>query len=184
MAIEQFITKGNVMNKVLMSILLAAIFLTACDNKAPATSTNATDTNVSDVTAAPVKPAIDSTKGVIISDNWVRANQPGQSVGAAYMTLTSPIATSLVKIESRAAGSVMMHSMNMENNVMKMRMLDELPLKPNMPEKLAPGGFHLMMFELAKPLTLGDSVTFTLHFKDAAGKISQQDVVSMVKDAP
>lgn len=172
------------MIKILFTLLIATALLTACDAKtdviaSPETATEKVGTKP--VAASVAKPA--ASKDVVISDNWVRANAPGQEVGAAYMTLTSPQDSKLVKIESATAGSVMMHSMSMDKGVMQMRMLDELPLKANMPEKLAPGGFHLMMFELAKPLTAGETVTFTLHFKDAAGNINQQTVTSTIKEA-
>jgi copper(I)-binding protein len=127
--------------------------------------------------------ACEPNEGVAIMDDWVRANAPGQKVGAAYMTLLSAQDNTMVKAETDIAGSVEIHSMTMENGVMKMRMLEELPLKAGKPEKLAPGGFHLMLFDLKKPLTAGDKVNFTLSFKDTAGNITQKQVVSPIKAA-
>ncbi len=119
--------------------------------------------------------------GVAITDNWVRANAPGQQVGAAYMTLLSTQDSTMIKAEADVAGSVEIHNMSMENGVMKMRMLEELPLKAGKAEKLAPGGFHLMLFDLKKPLTAGENVNFTLSFKDAAGNITKQQVMLPIK---
>ena len=127
--------------------------------------------------------ACETNHGVAIMDNWVRANAPGQSVGAAYMTLLSAHDSTMIKAEADIAGSVEIHSMKMENGVMKMRMLEELPLKAGKAEKLAPGGFHLMLFDLKKPLTAGENVNFTLSFKDAAGNITQQQVTLPIKAA-
>ena len=124
-----------------------------------------------------------TTTDVVITDSWVRANAPGQSVGAAYMTLNSPQDSTLVYVETPAAGTVEIHSMSMENNVMKMRMLKELPLKAGTPEKLAPGGFHLMLFDLKTPLKAGKNAVFRLSFKDNAGNITQQDVILPIKAA-
>ena len=118
-----------------------------------------------------------------ITDSWVRENAPGQSVGAAYMTLNSPKDSTLVKVETPVAGTVEIHSMSMENNVMKMRMLKELPLKAGTPEKLAPGGFHLMLFDLKTPLKAGKNAVFRLSFKDNAGNITQQNVSMPIKAA-
>ncbi len=126
--------------------------------------------------------ACEQNHSVAIMDSWVRANAPGQSVGAAYMTLLSAQDSTMVKVESDIAGSVEIHSMNMDDGVMKMRMLDELPLKAGKQEKLAPGGFHLMLFDVKKPLAVGENVNFTLSFKDAAGKITLQKVTLPVKD--
>lgn len=118
---------------------------------------------------------------VTISDAWVRENAPGQKVGAAYMTLNSTEESTLVYVESPDAGSVEIHSMTMNNNVMKMRKLEELVLKAGKPEKLAPGGFHLMLFDLKKPLKSGEKVEFKLCFKDKAGNITHQFVTLPVK---
>ena len=125
--------------------------------------------------------ACEANESVAIMDNWVRANAPGQSVGAAYMTLLSAQDSTMIKAETDIAGSVEIHSMKMENGVMKMRMLEELPLKAGKAEKLAPGGFHLMLFDLKKPLAAGESVKFTLSFKDVAGNTTQQQVTLPIK---
>jgi copper(I)-binding protein len=115
-----------------------------------------------------------------ITDHWVRATAEGQDVGAAYMTITSASDNSLVKVESSVSDSVEIHSMSMENGVMKMRMLEQIDLKANTPNKLAPGGFHLMLFDLKKPLKAGQNVSFTLHFKNQAGKESIVTVSSPI----
>lgn len=152
-------------------ILALFIALTACkaEQSAPPQA------NASQATAA-------TSAEVKISDAWVRANVPGQSVGAAYMTFTSPQESTLVYAETESAGLVEIHSMSMENGVMKMRMLDELALKANQPEKLAPGGFHLMLFDLVQPLKAGEQVKFRLCFKDAAGKITDQFITVPIKE--
>jgi copper(I)-binding protein len=118
---------------------------------------------------------------VEITHAWTRATAPGQQVGAAYMTLQSKTDMALERVESAVAGSVEIHSMTMKDGVMQMRMLETLPLKANQPEKLAPGGFHLMLFDLKKPLKVGESVDYTLHFKDSAGKTSTQHLISPIK---
>lgn len=102
---------------------------------------------------------------VTIQNAWVRPTSAGQDVGAAYMTLTSTKDVALTRVESDVTDSVEMHSMTMQNGVMKMRMLDTLPLAAGKPYKLAPGGFHLMLFDLKKPLSVGEPVNFVLHFE-------------------
>lgn len=126
---------------------------------------------------------------VSITDAWVRATNPGQEVGAAYMTFTSKQDMVLVSVESSVTDSVEIHNMTMENGVMKMRMLEKLPLKAGEPYKLAPGGFHLMLFDLKKPLTVGDQVSFILHFKTNNKKTKKsseynQTIKVMVKTLP
>ena len=46
---------------------------------------------------------------------------------------------------------------------------------------LSPGGYHVMLFELVKPLKEGDVVPLTLTFEDSAGKKSTVEVKAAVK---
>ena len=117
-----------------------------------------------------------------VSNAWTRATHGEQDVGAAYMTLTSNTDITLTSIESSVTEDVEIHSMSMENGVMKMRMLDTLPLKANTPVNLSPGGFHLMLFDLENPLKVGDQVHFTLHFKDQQGKELTVTADSQIKE--
>ena len=158
-----------ILNKTILIVL--ACLLVACKAETGANTSTQTSTKTATKTT------------VQITDSWVRENAPGQSVGAAYMTLNSPQDSTLVYVETPAAGSVEIHSMTMENNVMEMRMLEELPLKAGKAEKLAPGGFHLMLFDLKAPLKAGETATFKLCFKDKTGEITHQNITLPVKAA-
>lgn len=118
---------------------------------------------------------------VEVTDAWARATPPGQDVGAAYMNLKSDQKTKLVGTSSPVAGSVEIHEMSMTNGVMKMRMLKTMPLAAGKVVKLAPGGFHLMLFDLKKPLTAGETIEIELSLQDAQGKTSKQKVIVPVK---
>ena len=122
---------------------------------------------------------------VAIKDAWVRPSAPGQDVGAAYMTLLSTQNASLIHVESDITKSVEIHSMTMQNGIMKMRMLEKLALSANKPYKLAPGGFHLMLFDLKQPLAEGQQVEFELTFKlddtKATQKLFKQKIKVLVK---
>jgi copper(I)-binding protein len=122
---------------------------------------------------------------VSVQNVWVRPTNAGQDVGVAYMTLTSTQDITLVGIESDITKSVEIHSMSMEGGIMKMRMLDTLPLTAGKPYILAPGGFHLMLFDLKKPLNVGDHVNFVLHFRtnDGKSKDIKQNVKAMVQSS-
>jgi periplasmic copper chaperone A len=121
---------------------------------------------------------------VSIKDAWVRPTHPGQDIGAAYMTLTSAKDVTLVGIESDATPSVEIHSMAMENGVMKMRSLETLTLIAGKPYKLAAGGLHLMLFDLKKPLIAGEQVNFVLTFKKKNKTLYRQNLKAPVKNPP
>ena len=54
---------------------------------------------------------------VAVIDAWARANVPGQSVGAAYMTFISADDSTFIHAETPLASSVEIHSMTMDNGV-------------------------------------------------------------------
>jgi hypothetical protein len=110
---------------------------------------------------------------VSIENAWVRPTTPGQDVGAAYMTFNSQQDVTLISVSSDATTSVEIHSMSMQNGVMKMRMLESLAIKAGKPYKLEPGGFHLMLFDLKKPLTAGQHVNFELTFRTGNTEFKQ-----------
>lgn len=171
---NQFIKDKIIMK--FLKLIPIILLLTACNTE---TSTNASNKAITEVGTSN---AVVHSADVSISDAWVREPAPGQKIGAAYMTLNSPQNSTLVYAEAKGvAGSVEMHSMSMNNGVMKMRMLEELSLEANTPKELAPGGFHLMMFDLEKPLKAGEDVDFRLCFKDSAGTITHQNITLPIK---
>ena len=54
---------------------------------------------------------------------------------------------------------------------MQMRPVDALPVSQSSPVKLTPGGYHLMLTGLTRPLAVGDTFPLTLTFAQA-GSIS------------
>jgi copper(I)-binding protein len=66
------------------------------------------------------------------------------------------------------AGRFEVHSMTMEQGVMKMRELkDGLEIKPGETVELKPGGYHVMFVDLKEPLKQGEDVSVTLTFAKA-----------------
>ena len=116
------------------------------------------------------------TAPVAVEGAWARASVQGQTASGAFMRLTAPEATRLVRIESPVAGVAEVHEMKMDGNVMKMRALPGLDLPAGQAVELKPGGYHLMLMDLKAPLATGASVPLTLVFQDARGMQSQQQV--------
>ncbi|MFN8023814.1 MAG: copper chaperone PCu(A)C [Acidimicrobiales bacterium] len=64
---------------------------------------------------------------------------------------------------------------------MQMQQVDKIALPAGQAVALAPGGYHIMLMELAKPLEIGQTFTLTLRFQSG----STQDVsVEVREDAP
>lgn len=118
---------------------------------------------------------------VTAHDPWVKATVPGQKVAGAYVTLAADKATRLVSAASPAARTVEVHQMSLENGVMKMRALAALDIPAGGRVELKPGGYHLMLLDIRKPLSQGDVVPLTLRFEDAAGKGQTLEVSATVR---
>ncbi len=110
-----------------------------------------------------------SGKGVTIAHSWVRASPGGSTLTAAFMEIKTAAGVSdkLVAASSPIAGRVEVHTHIKEGDVMKMRRLETLELKPGETRVLAPSGDHVMLFDLKAPLKVGDVVKLTLTFQKA-----------------
>ncbi len=116
--------------------------------------------------AHPLVALVAETAGIQVRQPWARATAPGQKVGAAYVTLTSPAADRLLGGSSPIAAGVEVHEMSMDNGVMRMRQLGQgLVLPAGQPTPLEPGGYHLMLTGLKQPLVAGQTVPVQLTFE-------------------
>lgn len=101
---------------------------------------------------------------------YARATAPQQPSGAAYLTIENQgkTADKLVAVSSPVAKSVQIHTMSMEGDVMKMREVSAIELKPDAKIEMMPGnGYHLMLIGLRQPLKAGDKFPLTLTFEKA-----------------
>jgi periplasmic copper chaperone A len=96
-------------------------------------------------------------------DAWVRAT-PGVDVAAAYLTLhnggTQPVVVS--GVSSPAAGSAMIHESTLVNGQSQMRAHEPLRIGAGETVRFTPGGLHIMLHMLKRPLAAGDEVALVL----------------------
>ena len=119
---------------------------------------------------------------VRVIDPWVRSTVGGQTVAGAFMKLESPVAEILVGASSPAAARVELHRTIMEGTVAKMRPVERIDLAPGKPVELKPGGYHIMLVDIVKPLAKGDTVPLRLRFRYADGKTETLAVKATVRE--
>jgi len=119
---------------------------------------------------------------VVVRDAWIRGTVQGQNATGAFMEITGKSNTRLVGASSPVAKTVEVHNMKVENGVMKMFPVDSVDLPAGKPVKLAPGGYHVMLMGLHKPLNAGDRVPLKLTFELADKKRETVDLVVDVRD--
>jgi periplasmic copper chaperone A len=105
-----------------------------------------------------------------VSNAWVKPTVPGQPVAGAYMALASDKDVEVIEVLSPVAGKAEIHSMSMDGNIMRMKKLDRLLLKPGKVVELKPGGFHIMLMELNHRIKEGEVIPISLVTQDQNGK--------------
>lgn len=133
---------------------------------------------------------------VTVEGQWARTSPMMASNGAAYMKLTSADGDALLSasVDASVAAKTEIHetvmaeggsdtTMGMGGDTtmgmggtettmgmggeMTMRPIAKLDLPAGKTVELKPGGYHIMMLDLAKPLEVGTSIKITLTFEKA-----------------
>jgi len=114
--------------------------------------------------------AQDITAGTLtIGHAWARATVGTSRPGGAYFTITNKGAEAdrLTGAESPVARRVELHRSGMEGGVMRMTRIKAIEVPAGGKVALAPGGYHLMLLGLKRPLATGSKVPLTLVFEKA-----------------
>jgi len=155
--------------------------------------------------------AVTSTSAEItFVGQWARTSPAMASMGAAYVTITSPIDDKLLGVSADAgiAATVEVHEMYMMegetdstmemgsettmamgsdttmgtgSGEMGMRPVESIDLPAGVAVELKPGGYHIMFIDLVKPLEVGTTIALTLTF-EKAGEITIE--VPVLDEAP
>jgi copper(I)-binding protein len=133
--------------------------------------------------AAAAQPA-----GVSIRDAWARATPAGARMGAIYLTLESAAGDRLTgaKVPDSVAASTEIHetvtvtdsSGSEGGSRMTMQPVSSIELPPGEAVQLKPGGYHIMLIDLKKPLKRGTHVRVTLMLE----KAGKHTVTATVRD--
>lgn len=121
-------------------------------------------------------------QNVIVKDAWIRGTVPGQNATGVFMELSSKTSARLVGVTTPLTKHAEVHNMKVENGVMKMSPVAGIDVPAGRTVKLAPGGYHLMLMNLQKPLNPGDKVPLKLTFELADKKRETVDLSVEVRD--
>ena len=112
---------------------------------------------------------------------WSRATPPGAKVGVAYMEIRNRGGQSdkLLAASTPIARAVEMHVTQRDGEVMKMRQVQAFEIPARERYELRPGGSHLMLVDLARPLKQGERLPLTLRFERAGEMEIQVEVQEM-----
>lgn len=113
-----------------------------------------------------------------LDDAWVRALPPMQPTTAAYLSVkntgTAAVLISGARVEG--AGRVEIHTSEEVDGLVRMAQLSTLKLEPGATLDLAPGGTHLMLFDLSAMPKPGDSRELCLVLSEGEPVCTTADV--------
>lgn len=106
---------------------------------------------------------------IAVTQPWARATLAPGGAGAAFMTISNAggMADKLVKAATPVAGAAELHTHRMDGTVMRMEAVPSIEVPANGSATMAPGGLHVMLFDLKAPLSEGMSFPLTLTFEHA-----------------
>lgn len=115
-----------------------------------------------------------------ISDVWARKTRRTTSA-AVYLKVHNGTETveSITDVSSPIANMATLHLSQEVDGVMRMDMQDSVPVPVGATVAFEPGGLHIMLMGLSKPLAEGDVFPVTLSFEQAGDITVYVDVTGL-----
>lgn len=148
-----------------------ALFATGCGDDSSSTADESTTTTAAEAAA------------ITVEGQWARTSPANAEHGAAYMMITAAEDDMLTSasVDASVAAKVEIHETVPADGAtgmtgatgmsgmgaMTMRPVDGIELPAGESVELKPGGYHVMLLDLAEPLKAGDTIEVTLTFEKA-----------------
>ena len=98
---------------------------------------------------------------------WLREMPAHMDMGAAFGQICNPSAKNIsIKKITSDYGKVEIHTMVMKNNMMKMKEIKSLNIDSKSCVELKPGGMHLMILNIKKQASAGETRKFLIEFSN------------------
>ena len=103
---------------------------------------------------------------LVVRDAWIRESTASRTTSSGYFTIDNGTDTpvALVGVSLEGVRDAQMHAVVEREGQSGMRPLATLPIPARGSVSLAPGGAHVMLMEIVRPLRPGTSVEMTLTF--------------------
>lgn len=112
--------------------------------------------------------------GIATANAWVKATDTDMSAAFMVVSNSAEKDATVVGVATDLTDTAELH----ETRDAKMLPVESFTVPAGGSLLLEPGGDHVMLMELAKPIEPGAKITFTLEFEDG----STQDVTATAKD--
>lgn len=116
--------------------------------------------------------------GVAVEKPWARSSPAMANAGAIYMGLSSSDGDRLlgVAVDASIASTAEIHETAMADGAMRMQEVGDIALPADTMVALEPGGYHIMLLNIATPLETGQKFEVTLTFQNAGEKVVEVEV--------
>jgi periplasmic copper chaperone A len=161
----------------------ALLALVACNGgsveQQPGADVHVHDAWARPVHAAAAAPADTHAHGASMHDMHAQ-HAAGAANGAVYLTLRNAglEADRLVRVESPVARAAEIHQSQIEDGIMRMRQVEGVSLPAGESVTLQPGGLHVMLVEVNRPLQPGDRFPLVLNFEKNGAREVEVEVRS------
>jgi len=110
--------------------------------------------------------------GLSVTNAWSRSTPPVAKVGVVYFTLTNDTGKSdrLLKLSTSVAEKVEVHRTEVLDGIARMREVAVLHVAAGQTLEFKPGGMHVMLMGLRKPLVAGTAYELDLLFEVAGAR--------------
>jgi periplasmic copper chaperone A len=120
------------------------------------------------VPAAYSQPLRGADRDITIRDAWVRASTARRTSSSGYCRIENatdkPVV--LVRISAPGVGTAQVHALEEHGAEMTMHPVARLTIPPRGAIDLAPGGRHIMLEDISRPLTIGETLEMQFTFED------------------
>lgn len=112
-----------------------------------------------------------ASQALVIGQAWARATPPNAQTGAAYFSIRNtgdtPERLTAASVPADVAARAELHEHATVNGMMAMRQVAGIDIPAGKTVALRPGGYHLMLVGLKRPLKVGERLALTLRFARA-----------------
>lgn len=168
--------KTNRTSAGLLACALAVLALTSCGSASQDTGTDDTRTTTS---SSPSTAGAQQADALGVEDPWVKAAEDGMTAAFAILSNSGPAPITVASAASSITDAMELHE-TVQNDDGTMAMQPKpggFTVAPSGKHVLQPGGDHIMVMDLNRPLQPGEQVTLTLTMSDGSTK----EVVFTVK---
>ena len=123
---------------------------------------------------------------ITFSSGLIKKNIPGKNITSGFVSINSNTQISLIDITSPLFDKIEVHSMKIEKNndgdeIMRMRKLETIIIKPNLTLELKKGGDHIMFYGLKRDLIPNEQISLKFTFHDQDNKLINKDELFQVQ---